>query len=377
MARRDEAKKRRRLKRQQKRRDPKSAFDNSHDLPEPKNPFGFLKDLKRLFEMTEPARWPGGCDPSLARPDMVKLDFAEWVTGHEPGKSKLRQLEAGFSQGVLAYLPGMDHWAMEEFFWHGLPGDRWHPLDAYLATRGDRFPPAAQAQLRLWKEARLSLLEIGELRDDVAELRAWDPYLGQPAGPWLRVIALNVGGVNYYRKLRGHITLTYVAPWAPRDQLFCAMGYGSAVPKNAIGVLLPFLGLQHPEIVGRPMPWNVSRHAEQEYLHVWETREWHSWLSARLQFPFLALVIQSPRQAPKLRQVVDLLPSTPQQAHDFGIYFDVPLDAGGAGAVGATGITPLDVTSPGLAALQEYFAYRKRVGPPPGMVGQSTFLRIR
>ena len=65
------------------------------------------------------------------------------------------------------------------------------------------------------------------MRDDLAELREWDAYAGTAVGPWLRVIALNIGGVNFYRKHEGQLTLTYVAPWAPAEQLHCAMGYGS------------------------------------------------------------------------------------------------------------------------------------------------------
>jgi len=377
MARRDEAKKQRRQKRLQKRRPTQASLDHSHDLPELRNPIAFLKGLKGLLGMPEPARWPGGCDATLARPDMVKLDFAEWVSRGEPGKSKLRRLEVDFRKGVLGYLPEMDHWAMEEFLLHGFPGDPWHPLDAYLAAHVGRYPPPACAQLRLWKEARLSLLEVGEVRDDLAELRAWDPLRGEPCGPWLPTIALNIGGVHFYRKVRGYISVTYLAPWAPQDQIFCAMGYGTTAPKVEASRLLPLLGLQHPEIICRPMPWKVSRNAAQKYLRIWHAREWHSWLLKRLQFPFRALIGLPPPHAPIVREVVRLIPSSPQQAHDFGIYFDIPLEDDEASAIGATAVTPLDVASPNLAALREYSAYRERVGPPPGTIGQSSFQRLR
>jgi hypothetical protein len=283
-------------------------------------------------------------------------------------------LQEGFRKGVFGYLPDMDHWAMEEFFWHGLPGDTWQPIDAYLAAKGEPFPPAAHEQLRLWKEAKLSALEIGSVRDDLAELRAWDPYRRTPSGPWLRVISLGIGGVNSFRQSRGQITLTYVAPWSPGEQLFCAMGYGVVVPKEAVDRMLPFLGLHHPGIICRAMPWNVSRRAEKEHLRIWQTREWHGWLQQRLQFPFQALIPLPPRMNPALRTAVSLLPSTPQEARDFGIYFDVPLDDSEGDAFGATAVTPLDVTAPNLAALREYSAYRERVGPPPGTVGRSAFL---
>ena len=78
-----------------------------------------------------------------------------------------------------------------------------------------------------------------------------------------------------------------------------------------------------------------------------------------------------------MRTVNRLLPSTPQQARDFGIYFEVPLNHGEVGAIGATAVTPLDVMAPNLPALREYSAYRERVGPPPGMVGRPHFLDIQ
>jgi len=308
---------------------------------------------------------------------MAKLEFAEWASTQEPGKSKLKQLEEGFRKGVLGHLPDIEHWAIEEFFWHSLPGDRWQPIDAYLAATGQRLAPAAHEQLRLWKEAKLSLLEIGEVRDDLAELRAWDPYLRTPSGPWLRAIALNIGGVNSYRQSLGRITLMYLAPWAPQEELFCAMGYGAVVPKHEVSLLLPYLGLHHPEILCRAMPWKVSPSAESDALRAWRSREWHSWLGERLQFPFRALIRMPQDQTPALRTVPRLLPSTPQQARDFGIYFEVPLDDGEVGAIGATAVCPLDVKAPNLAALREYSAYRERVGPPPRMVGRPRFLGIR
>jgi hypothetical protein len=307
---------------------------------------------------------------------MVKLDFAEWSSTQDPGKSKLEQLESGFSKGLLGYLPDMKHWAMEEFFWHGLPGDSWSPLEEYLAARTSRFPPAAREQLRLWCEARLSLFEIGEIQDDRAELREWDPYVGEPCGPWLRAIALNVGGINYYRGQNGKISLTYLSPWSHEEEIYCAMGYGMALPKKEANRLLPFLGLKHPKIISQPMAWKTSPRAESESMRAWRSREWYDWLSGRMQFPFQALVSMSPARSPELRTIVRLLPSTAQQSREFGIYFEVPLDDE-VGAIGATNIIPLDVTAPNLAALREYGAYRERVGPPPGTVGGPDILEIR
>jgi hypothetical protein len=119
--------------------------------------------LQRHLSVPEPARWPGGCDPSLARPDRVKLDLARFATERPPGQAKAKQLEDRLHRGLLSFLPQLDHGSGEEFIWHGLPGDTWHPVEAFLVDAGNRFSPAAGAQLRRWKEARISLFEVGEV----------------------------------------------------------------------------------------------------------------------------------------------------------------------------------------------------------------------
>ena len=111
-----------------------------------------LTELKGALEVPSPARWPGASEPALERPDDVKFELTEFLTRREPGKSKLEQLENRFLKGPLSYLPEIDHWAMEEFFYHGFPGDSWHPIEAFLAHEGDRFIPAGQEQLRRWKK---------------------------------------------------------------------------------------------------------------------------------------------------------------------------------------------------------------------------------
>src|SRR5262249_38354264 len=148
----------------------------------------------------------------------------------EPGRSKLRELEYRLSKGLLAFLPELDHWAMEEFFWHGLPGDYWHPIEAFLEHAGARFPPAAQEQLRRWKEARIGLYEIGDVANDTVGLREYDPVRQVFVGPAFRAITLNIGGVNVQREHPGKFLLTHVAPWRPEECIWCGLGYGQAVP---------------------------------------------------------------------------------------------------------------------------------------------------
>ena len=113
-----------------------------------------LTELKGALEVPSPARWPGASEPALERPDDVKFELTEFLTRREPGKSKLEQLENRFLKGPLSYLPEIDHWAMEEFFYHGLPGDSWHPIEAFLAREGDRFNPPGRSNSGVEGNAR-------------------------------------------------------------------------------------------------------------------------------------------------------------------------------------------------------------------------------
>jgi hypothetical protein len=375
---RDEEKKRRRRKRLERKQRQQTASSRPQEDPE-----GGLNELQAVLarlqnslQVPEPAHWPGGGHPSLDRPDRVKFELAEFASGTEPGKTKCQQLERALQQGLLGYLPQLDHWGMEEFFWHGVPGDSWHPVEAFLSHSGDRFPPAAREQLRLWKQARIGLFEVGDIRDDTVTLQEWDAVTGTATGVPFRAITLNIGGVNIYRGLQGRINLTHVAPWVPGDNLFCGMGYGLTVDKrDAAALLLMYLGLRHLEVVARPLPWKANRGAAEQHLRAWRVRDWQSWLGERLRFPFLALVNIPPQGYPQLHPVESLIPETAAEARQFGIYLEVNLGRDPLVA-GATNITPVDVTSPNAAALAEYLAYRTEVGPPPGTKGRPNYFRL-
>ncbi len=368
--RRDEDKRRRRQKRQEKRQ----ARDKSSEKPElPGDSDRILRSLKQQLNVPEPRSWPGGCDPSLVRPDLVKADLGQFATERLPGREKLRQLEAGLKKGLIEFLPELHAWAMEEFLWHGLPGDAWQPIDAYLAQAGDRYPPAAAQQLRLWKEARLGIFEVGAVVGDTVLLREYDPVQGTVSATPMRAVTLNIGGVNVYRGRQGNMQLTYLAPWVPAENLFCGLGFGTTVPRELVGLLLPFLGLRHPEAVCRPLPWYKNPTATQEYLREWRHREWQGWLEERVTTPFLALIPTRPDKPHDIRQVNRLLPSPADLARQFGVYFEVEHTPGDVLIAGATSVTPLDVTSANRLALAEYHAYRQKSGPPPGTVGMPTF----
>jgi hypothetical protein len=153
------------------------------------------------------------------------------------------------------------------------------------------------------------------------------------------------------------------------------MGYGITPDRHRAVMLLPLLGLRHPELAARPLPWQTDAAARAEHLATWRSREWYSWIRDGLQFPFHALVMTPPANRPQVKQVTGLVPVTPEQARQFGIYFEVPMGKEVLIA-GATAVTPFDITSPNLLPIYEYHAYRARVGPPPGMRGQPTFVTL-
>ncbi len=368
MARRDEEKKRRRQKRLEKRQERQ---------PPPASVSKALDALERMARIPAPASWPGASDPTLVRPDLVKFELGQFATHQPPGMSKCKQFEIALGKGPLGRYPEIEHWAWEEFLWHGAPGDSWRPIDAFLEHDGKRFPPTAAAQLRLWKEARIGLFEIGDVIDDTVGLQEWDAVRQASTGPPFRAITLNVGGVNASRGMQGQIFLTYVAPWRPEQGLFCGLGYAALVPRTDAQLLLPYLDLRRPDVVARPLPWKESRWAANEYLQTWKQREWHGWLSERLQFPFLALVSLPPDGKPRVLQVNGLVPTKPAQARQFGIYFDAGLGQSDVLVAGGTSVTPLDVGSANRVALAEYHAYRDKVGPPPGARDMPTFQRLR
>ncbi len=344
------------------------------------HPHAHLLDLydAMALEARRPPTWPGVSDPSLAHPDDIKFELAEFASKQEPGQSKLEAFEIALSQGPLGQLPEIEHWATEEFFWHGLPGDDWHPLEAYLAAAGERFPVPAQAQLRRWKEAQIGLYEVGDVADDTVGLQEWDAVAGAYCGPALRAIALNIGGVQFYGGLRRQITLTYVAPWDPAQNLFCAMGYGVTGKKRSAPFYALMLALRQPKIASQPYPWKVDTEVADRYLRQWRQREWHGWLQERLVFPFQAWVRTSERGDLAVLSATELAPMTPDEARNLGVYLVADLKASeGKMIAGLTNIIPLEIDSPNWGPIAEYQAYRERVGPPPGTVGQPPIMRIR
>lgn len=367
MARKDEAKKKRRQHR----------LDKKHERQKARAALANVRHaLDHYLALGDPASFPGTCDETLARPDLVKADLLAFAVDRYPGKAKFERLEFGLRHGLLHDLPDLDHWAMEEFAWHGLPGDPWQPVDEYLKQPGLPFSPAARAQIGLWTQARIGVFEIGAIEGDTVWLREWDVVRGRPVGPHLRAITLNLGGVHVHAGNRGLLLVSHLAPWDPDRNIWCGLGYGMAVPKADSLILHELLGLRQLDVVSRPLPWLTGREAEKKWLREWRHRDWHGWFADRVQFPFEALVPMAPDGVPGLATIRELVPSTPEQAEQFGIYFRVDLGADNVMVAGGTAVTPLDVGSPNRLAFAEYHAYRQIAGPPAATRGRPTFLEI-
>ena len=316
-------------------------------------------------------------DDLRRRPDHVKFIYATYVSEREPGQSKMVQLEKAFQQGPLGMIPEINHWAMEEFLWHGSPNEPWHPIEAYLDFVGDHLSEAGREQLLRWKEARIGFYEVGKVRGDTVVLQEWDPVSKSPTSEPFRAISLGIGGAGFFRRHRGHLTLTYVAPWLPAEGIFCSMGYTIMSKKDEAGPFELLLNLRMPALVAEPLPWERSAAAKRKHLKTWKERDWLPWLEERLEFPFRALMLTSPdRSEFKVSQVTGLLPLDTGETRQFGVYVEVPVEDG-IHMVGLTNLTPLDISSPNWMPVTEYRAYREQVGPPPSMRGTPGIIRLR
>ncbi len=340
-----EDKKRRREKRQSKRDRDGDRVDD------------MLKMLDRAANTKLSATFPGACHPSVSRPDALKFEFAQWVA-KGLGSDRMRRFERNIEQGLLADFPNLDDWAAEEFFWHGAPGDPWHPIDAFLAAHGDRFPPAAQEQIKRWKQAKFGFYEVGACADDLISLRERDPLTMQPVGDWIRAIALNIGGVNDYAKQKGSVVVTYVAPWVPEQNIYCAMGYGIGLSEAGCApVAVAVIGMRNIKAVAIPLPWRGGKVPLQRSLETWLQRNWFLWMKERVRCPFPA-VVMPPNRGSRILTIDDWVTQSAEEAEKIGIHFCASITPEEFGVFGATTITPLDFEGSTASALAEYKAFR-------------------
>jgi hypothetical protein len=344
-----EDKKRRREKRQAKR---DSAGDRLREL---------IKQIDRMTKVPLPATFPGGCDPTTRRPDALKFEFAQWV-GKGPGGDRMRRFEKNVEQGLLWFFPEVSHWAMEEYLWHGAPDAPWQPVDAFLTAYGARFPPAAQAQLKLWKQAKIGFYEVGAVADDLVSLRERDPLTFQPVGDWMRAIALNIGGVNFYAQQKGMLNVTYLSPWAPEQNIYCAMGYGMSLPEADCASAAPIvLGMRNIQAAAVPLPFRAGKIQLQSALQTWIQRDWFVWMKERVRCPFQA-VVMLPEKKSRIITITDWVTQSSEEALQRGLRFSANITEKEVAGFDAAKITPLEFGTPTAAALAEYNAFRMITG---------------
>lgn len=342
------------------------APSRQNELPKAEEIIDFIQSLP-----DNPTSWPGSLDSSLSRPDLIKWKISQ-ILETSPGREKFNEFIKAVSKGVLEKIPGIASWAMEEFLWHGTPGDSWNPIDAYLAQC--ELPGIAKEQIRLWKEASLGIWEIQRIQNDMLTIREWDCVTKSYCSPPIQAISLSMGGVNAYRNSVGDLAVCYVAPWRPEKNLVCMMGYGLTDNKDECLIFNNLLALRDPARIMEPLPWKKSRNAEAQCWSEWKKREWQSWLEDRLQFPFHAIVQNGP-QSFTLAQMNGMLPGSAEQARQMGIYIHGNSldDKTQAIMAGASSIVSLDFLHPNWFHLLEYQEYRNRSGPPPGVKNAPTW----
>jgi len=141
-----------------------------------------------------------------------------------------------------------------------------------------------------------------------------------------------------------------------------------------VGVTELLLGLRRPDLVAQPLSWKAGPEARREYEHRWKVRDWQSWLEERLEFPFRALIPESP--GGDVFEVTDLVPQSAESARKMGIYLQVPV-RGGVNVVGVTKVLVPDIASSNWMPIREYIAYRERFGPPPGVRDAPDVIRLK
>ncbi len=306
--------------------------------------------------------FPGAVDESLARPDFVKVDILKFVYSKKPILEKFLRFQRKIRNSPLGVFPVYKNIALEEFLYHGFPGEEGSPMDDFLNSDfASHFPSAAKDQLRFWKQAQIGLYKIEKVFRDRMTLREWHP-LQKSKPPSFGAISLNIGGVKTLRSLRGQFLLTHVAPWNPDNDLYCAIGYGLVNSAWNANYLATFLWLRHPELLVETFPWKDPEQ-RRKYLQVWKERDWYTWLQENLVFPFDAILQPFPGEY-ILQKQYDLIPMRSEDAKEFGIYFNAD-KYNHKLVVGATLVFPTEIDSPNYKILEEYRAYREWAGYPP------------
>ncbi len=307
-------------------------------------------------------------DTALNNVERLKFTYAMWVQSHPVGGKQMRRLENALKAGRLAILPkgDVEHWGMEEYLWHGMPGHRWDPIEAFLAARGQGFSEAGQQQFRRWREMKIGFYEIGRI-GRTAEMWAWDHLNQTRRGHSFQAVSCGMGGVNFLRKYVGQLMLTYVSPWQPDQNIYCTCGYGALVEKDDLKGRELLLGLSRPDILVEPLKFGFGpgQRPTHQLREAWKRRDWPGWLKERLDFPFRALVTIPTTETLHPVQITSILKMTADESRRKGVYFNMAEKLDVFEIVGGSNITAADITSSNFLPLLEYQAYREWAGPPP------------
>ena len=321
-------------------------------------------------------RIPTAIDDALvANPDMLKYAYATWCSRHPKLGSRMRDLEARLGKGPLHALPSIDHWAMEEYFWHGHPHDSHHPIDRFLSKRGQQLSQAAREQIQDWKRAELGvwLIEGGSGR--ALSVRRWDHLAGETYGPTIDAIDLSIGGAAMLASRAGSLHVSYLAPWPTKSASHSFLGYGATFQSHDLGAAELLLGLRHVREAIQPLPWLLGREERHKQREAWRRRDWQRWLGERLQFPCRLLLTEEGKR-PEVVEAAGMLDIPPARARKMGVYLEVASPSTGVKLAGVSNFIPLDITHPSWLPIVEYKEYRELVGPPPGVPLDMTHFTI-
>ena len=166
------------------------------------------------------------------------------------------------------------------------------------------------------------MFEVGSVVADLVWLREIDVISHRKVGSWIRAIAINIGGVNLYRSEKGKVSVGYVAPWSPDENIFCAMGYGLFISSSQVDAFAALVtGLRAIKAVTFPLPWHAGKAAAKSLLEQWRQRDWVAYMNSHVSVPFLANVAHP--DGAKQFKVGKLVTETVEEFQSYGLYYEL------------------------------------------------------
>lgn len=304
---------------------------------------------------------PGAVDASIARPDLVKFALAQ-LSGSGRWKVSAAQFERDVRRGPIGFLPVIDHWAMELFFWKGTNSIGRRLIDEFLAQNPAGLTPECKTQFRGLGETRVGAFRIEAVGSEKVTLREWNPVSQQVEGPRFQAISLAISGVQDFAGTIGQVHWGCLGPWRPDLNLHCLTGYGYTFSEAEAGFLTSLLALNDLSFSGSPWPWRQSAQCERSFVAECRHRNWTDWLRAEMTFPCQAWVLM--KEQPELI-TLESVPEFPAHlVKDFGMYLDGATKRASC-RVGVSSVAPVDFRSRSFAAIGQYRSYRELIGLPP------------